>query len=217
MKVSLNLEKTQRLKKIVYQQRSQWGTEPHRTDAVSCPVKAYCRMTGMVGLPHTKVVENWIVGEVLHQIVQNAFPKENTEVTRTRDDIFVMDQNPAVHFDLVWDDVFTELKSTTLSMLTKEDILPEYLEQLRFGFIFNDATLQNLVTFDIVNKVMLVWDVEIEESERKKADVDYQIRMSLIEFAVENKNPHVLEPHKNECRWCQYNYKASDGGCPYIT
>ncbi|MHC4748424.1 MAG: hypothetical protein ACYTFW_00985 [Planctomycetota bacterium] len=160
------------------------------------------------------MVENWITGEVIHRIVQDAFPPEDTEVLRIREDIIVLGKSPEVHFDIIWDDDIVELKSTIRSILVAEDIPQEYLDQIRYGLVFDQTKKgAGLVTFDIVNKVLLYWDLSFSEKELKEANTEYQLKMKVIAIAVETKNYTFLEPNYRECRGCPYNYR---NGCPYI-
>jgi len=202
MKIELDYAFTQEVREKIWQTREKWGKEFHRSDLVYCPLKAYCRLRGIEAKPRAKVVENWIVGEIAHRLVQRAF--ELVEVEKEF-------QGAQVHFDIIHRGLPLEVKTTITSILNKEHIPQEYLDQLIYGLVFNQSKEGLLMTFDIVNKVLLVWRIRISNRELEEYTRKFISQRRRILEAAKKGDPSMLEPKWNECKTCPYNY---EGGCP---
>jgi len=194
LKLKINYEKTNELREVIWGHGSSWGEEPHRSDAVFCPVKAYNRMIGMESIAKPKTVEIWVIGEALHNIVQSKF--ELTEMLRER-------KGTEVHIDIMWDKP-AELKTTRMSIIKDVQMPREYIDQSRYGLVFLGELEGYLITLDIVNAVFLVWDIALTKEELKEAEDEYDEIMGLIYYAVNVRNPLVLTPRREECKDCTY-------------
>jgi len=205
MKIELDYESTEKLRSRIWRHRDTWGKELHRSDLVYCPLKAYCRLTGVEAKPREKTVEAWIVGTAIHEVIQRAFKEKEIKVSNG-----VIE----AHLDTRYRRCPLEIKTTTLSILRPSEIPDEYIQQLIFGMVLEGKRTGYLLTLDIVNKTMLVWKVKLTTTEWEEWRDRMIVRRSKILEAVERRDPSMLEPKISECPDCPYNYR---GGCPLAT
>jgi hypothetical protein len=204
MDIKINYKKTQELKDLLWNPESTWGTELHRSDPVYCHIKAYCRLVGIKPRIEERTVASWVIGTSLHRIVQDHFPPDRIEVNTPRRGI-------EVHTDVMWDKP-AEIKTTRMSIKHAQDIPREYIDQIRYGTVFHGGSHVYLITLDIVNRTLLVWDVLLDTAEMKDAEDEFDETIAAILYAVQHRDPSILEVVEEECSDCQYNY--SPGGCP---
>ena len=202
MKVQINYDKTNELRNIIWQSHSTWGTEKHRSDPVYCHLKAYNRRIGVESRVIGRVVEHWIVGETLHRIVQDHFPRENIEHLVTRG-------NTESHIDILWDKP-TELKSTRLLVQNIRQIPTEYIDQIRYGLVFLKKKEAYLGILSLSTNNLTVWDVILDKKEYINAEHEFDTQMNVIDYAVMHRDPTVLVPKLDECSDCSYNHS---NGC----
>lgn len=176
--------------------------EYERSDLVYCPVKAYARLHDVPMDVSMRTVASWVIGESLHMIMQQAF-----KITELKQQIM---PNVNVRWDVLWDK-FTEIKTTTLPMFRPSHLLPNYLRQLEFGLAFMDKSESYLISLDIINKVLLVWDVKFKRSYLDRKREDYKAGFEILQEANRLNNPLMLTPRTEECPWCPWFER-----CPYL-
>ena len=203
MEIELDYELTEKIRHLVWRYQDKWGKELHRTDMVYCPVKAYCRLKGIKPKPKGRSLENWIIGEIGHALIQRAF--ENVEVEKEYEGV-------VMHYDVVWDNMPMEIKTTVTGILHAAQIPDEYLEQLTYGLVMSGDKEGLLLTFDLLNKLILVWRIKLSDDELEKARRRFIKRKNLILEAVKRNDPSILQPYYEECSNCPYAYKPD--GCP---
>lgn len=205
MQVELDYDLTEEIKKYIWRTHSQWGSEFHRSDLVYCELKPYCRLTGISARPRPRVVENWVVGEIGHILIQKAF--KLVEVEREF-------EGAQVHYDVIFKSLPLEIKTSVLSILNQSHIPREYLDQIAYGLVFSNSTEGLLLTLDIVDKILLVWRVKLTHEELEYYKSSFIKRKERILTAVAESNPYLLEPKRDECDLCVYAYQ---NGCPWYT
>jgi len=201
-KVKLNYEKTKELRDRLWQTKSLFSREKYeRSDFIYCPLKGFNRMLGIQGRkPSMKVVASWVIGEALHLVIQRAF--KDTEV--------VQELMPGVNtrLDILWDRI-AEIKTTKFNMFHPSHVPESYLKQLEFALAFREEAAGYLVTLDIRNNILLVWDVEFSLAYLAKQQKRYRGQLHLLKTAVEVRNPYLLSPNLEECPYCIYLYNCS--------
>jgi hypothetical protein len=204
LEVTLDYEATEEIRKKIWKVRESWGKEFHRSDLVYCELKPYCRLTGIEAKPTVKAVENWVIGEIGHIVIQRAF--DAVEVEKKLDGV-------EVHHDVEYEGVPLEIKTTTLRILNPTHLPQEYLDQLAFGLVFEQVREGKLLTLDLVTKTLLVWKVRLSTRELEEYTRRFMRQYRKIMDAVKRRDPSILKPKYEECEYCPYCYP---GGCPYF-
>ena len=204
MKIELDYSLTEELRSLIWRRRETWGKEFHRSDAVYCPLKAYCRMTGIEARPREQVVERWIIGELAHMIIERAFKQTEVEV---------LFNGSSAHIDVLYIDSPLEIKTSTLSIMNSVQLPEAWLKQLLYGMVFVNKREGILLTLDVVNKVLLAWKVRVSKKELVAASKEFRQKKRAILEAVKTGNWKLLKPKLEECSSCPYNY---EGGCPIV-
>jgi len=202
VKIELDYESTEKLRSRIWRYRDTWGKELHRSDLVYCPLKAYCRLTGIEAKPREKVVESWIVGTAIHEVIQRAFKEKEIKVSNG-----VIE----AHLDTRYRGCPLEIKTTVLTISRPSEIPDEYIQQLIYGMILEGKRTGYLLTLDIVNKTILVWKVRLTTTEWEDWRDRMIVERSKILEAVQSRNPFILKPQIGECSTCPYCYPD---GCP---
>jgi len=198
--VSLNYEKTKELKEILWQSKSWFSRDEfERSDLIYCPVKGYNRCVGLKPRIPMKLSAIFVIGEALHTIIQSKF--DLVEVKQK------MLPNVNVRYDLIWGKK-AEIKTTRMNMFRPSHIPKIYLDQLEAGLAFTKDNDAYLITFDIVNTCLLVWDV-VFDRKYLASQVDKYFDLSVIlEDSVRFKNPFMLKPKFEECPTCLYSHNC---------
>lgn len=202
-KIRLNAEKTKQLKEVLWQARSRFTADAYeRSDLIYCPVKGYNRMHKVrAKIPmHTAAI--WVIGEALHIAIQKAFTE--TEVTKE------LLPKTNFRFDLLWGKP-TEIKTTRSTVFRPSHIPKAYLDQLECGLACLDENIGHLITLDITNALLLVWDIEWSKEYLAKRRAEYLGSLHSLDKAVSLGLPHLLKPKIEECPSCIYFLE-----CPYL-
>jgi len=197
MKIKINYSKTKELRRLLWSPPELgWGNEFHRSDMILCPLRGYYRLTGIPPKPPEKLVAYGIVGTTLHNIIESKFPNAERDI-----------QWCNIHntIDVVWDK-YTEIKTTRMSILNPSDIPRVYKEQILSGMVATKEFSWYLITLDIVNMNLLVWDVIAKSKEVNDFKYELLARRDCLSAAVLSRNPTWLTPHLNECGLCPYKY-----------
>jgi hypothetical protein len=202
-KIKINYKRTKQLKQLLFNKiwPSRKG-ETHRSDTIHCLVRPFCREIGIEARPIAYVVESWLIGDILHKIIQSLFPLKEKEF---------IEYGIFAHVDFIWDSLPAEIK-TTINAVTKPSHTLIYMDDITSGFSFANSNKGYLITFSLVEKILLVWDITFPKADIPKIKLELYNRKLLLEQAVRTKNFELLEPLYDECVWCPYNYL---GGCPY--
>jgi CRISPR/Cas system-associated exonuclease Cas4 (RecB family) len=217
MRISLDLEKTKELNNLYHSMDQRDRKEPHLTDGLYCPLKAYCRILGFKEVWSRKTLVRFNIGQDLHSEFE--LPFKHKEVT--------VNFGPSVgHPDVVEiiedisgrgvmvDSIRHPLEfkhSSVLIIRSVEDIPIKWLEQLRLECIYLGSDWGWLSVLELLTGVGTVWRVKFSKKELEKEKTFHLAKMESIDVAVKAKNPHILLPSREECADCQYNH---DAGCP---
>lgn len=197
MKFTLNYKKTRELKEKLWVPRElNWGQDYHRSDLILCPERGYLRLTGVKPRPSNKLVAYSVMGTAGHDVIEKRF--DMTEKQEVWFDVYNT-------FDVIWDR-FAEIKTTRLSILRPSDIPELYQEQILSGMVCLKEVEAYLITLDIRNLSLLVWDALAERKEVNKFKHDLVGRKQVLQHAVKTRNDYWLTPHPNECPLCPYRY-----------
>jgi len=210
VKVKLNYEKTNKLKNMLFSIAQSKFDDAffERSDLISCPLQAYNRFkhVNITHIPMKKVAK-WVIGEALHSIIQSAF--KDVEIIET------LSNDLRMRIDVMWDKI-AEIKTTRLSVIKKEYIPNSYLRQIEFALAFRNQTEGYLITLDIVNALLLVWDVAFDQTYLIKRKKFYMESLNEIRKAIIMDNPKLLKPNLRMCgnclytRDCLYWFKGDD-------
>jgi len=196
--IKLNYEKTEELKNMLFSLAQSKFNDVffERSDLISCPIQGYNRFkhVNVTNIPIKKVAK-WVIGEALHSIIQNAF--KNIEITEE------ITNDLRMRIDIMWDKI-AEIKTTRFSIIKKEYIPTPYLKQIEFALAFRNQTEGYLITLDIVNALLLVWDVIFDQSYLIKRKKFYMQLLNKIRKAIVMNNPKLLEPNLQMCGNCLY-------------
>lgn len=223
MRVTIDLEKTKQLNELYHSIEEKDRKEPHLSDGLYCPLKSYCRITGLPAIwsRRTKAIFN--IGEDLHGEFE--LPFEHHEVDLKYGPSF---GHPDVIED--WEDVGPEkscrllhpleFKHTRLTVRSVDDIPVKWIHQLLLEciYIWKDENVGGfrptfgwLAIMEVVSGVGTVWKIKFDEKKMEEEASFHLAKMETIELAVKTKNPGILTPDREECSSCQYNHKD---GCP---
>jgi len=196
-RIRINYKKTDELCRKLWKYYMLFTKDNYeRSDLIYCPLKAYNRMTNVPirKLPN-KAIATFLVGQTLHVLIQNAFPK-----IEVKEELM---PNLIARVDIMWDKP-TEIKTTTMSMYTKEHIPMSYIEQLAAVLAFRGENSGYLITLDILNKTLLVWDVAFKQKQLNEFKRILEDRYQRLQKAVQEKSFSGLTPKVLECDACLY-------------
>jgi hypothetical protein len=206
----INYDKTKELREIIWQKNYKERTMIQRTDLVHCLLKVFCRDMGVKPKPAARSVEAWIVGDMGHLIIEGPFERKEEEIWGPDE----LSDIPA-HIDFMWGDDNAEIKTTVHNVYLPSHI-EGYMEDIVSGFLFNRKTKGVLVTLNLIDKMLLVWDIKITKEAAAELLAKLNSRKELIRQAVKSKSFDMLEPKTEECPYCSYNYITDEEvGCPY--
>lgn len=199
--MQLNYEKTVELRSKIWNAQS-WFKPGirERSDLIYCPFKPYNRDHGVKSDPPTRAIPYWVIGEALHVIIQRAF--KLTEINKPWSGI-------NVRHDIMWDRP-AEIKTTRQTLLKPSHIPEYYLKQIEVGMLSTNRNDFYLITLDMRNNMLLVWDVFGKNQILARRSRYYKTRLNTLERMIATKDMSLLEPHIPECEWCEYMHT-----CPY--
>jgi len=205
MKITRDYVMTQEIKAKLWSSNiEQWGKELHRTDFVTCPLKAYCRLTDVRPQYSDELLSKLIVGQVAHTLIQRAF---------SLSEVHEQYEGCEVHYDIIFEMSPVEVKTTTTTIFSKYQIPEEWIDQLVLGLALRGTPTGYLLIFSLMSKVISVWKIELTEEELEQRRAMFIRQVQLLRQAVKERKPELLEPKTIECKSCIYNY---EGGCPVV-
>ena len=179
----------------------------HRSDAISCPLEAYWRITGEVkGEYRSKDVGVVMIGEMAHQIIEKGFS--------AAEKVFEI-AGVQVTIDAIDGDKPLEWKTTRKQIYRKEDIPKDWVEQLAIGMAVMNVDTGYLAIINIINVSFLVFKFTMSESERELTRNAFIWQIMNIAEAIDKHNPDQLKPRYEDCHWCHYRPSKANRNCPY--
>jgi CRISPR/Cas system-associated exonuclease Cas4 (RecB family) len=187
------------------------------SDAISCPLKAYWRLTKLIEQDlDDSNVGILLIGELGHVVLHRnfdaqekvyMFPTPVGDVHVTIDGVHLANNN--IRYPI-------ETKTTRKSINTKEDLLQEWIEQLAIAMSVMDVDkgylmIMNLITFDLS-----IWEIVMTKAEQEMVLKAFTLQIMAINDAIEKKNPRLLKPKFHDCHWCGYRPKVGKKGCPFF-
>lgn len=179
----------------------------HRSDAISCPLEAYWRLTGEVqGEYRTKDVAIVMFGEMAHTVIEKGFDYQEK----------VFDFGGVqVTIDALAGKYPVEIKTTRKRIFRKEDIPTDWSEQLSIAMSVMDADIGYLLIINIINGAFMVFDFSMNPDERELTRNAFIWQILSIADSVQKHKPEILTPKYEDCFWCYYRPSKQNKGCPF--
>jgi hypothetical protein len=179
----------------------------HRSDAISCGLKGYWRITGEVkGEYRSKDVGIVMIGEMAHQILEKGFDAQEK--------VFDI-AGVQVTIDAIHGDKPLEWKTTRKNIFRKEDIPKDWVEQLAIGMAVMNVETGYLAIINIINVSFMVFEFSMSEPERELTRNAFIWQIMNIAEAIDKKDPSQLKPRYEDCEWCVYRPSKTNRNCPY--
>jgi len=212
MKIRHDAEKVAEFSRIMlskYFKKSVKGRSGfHRSDAISCPLKAYWRLTGEIPIDYgTRDVGILLLGELAHIALHRHFDAQEK----------VYDlQGVYITVDAIYNGKYpVETKTTRKKIYKKEDLLQSWIEQLAIAMAVMEVNKGYLMIMNIITFGLTVWEVTMTTEERQMFLQSCIWQILSIAEAIQKKDPSILTPKYKECMWCGYRPKRGKKGCPY--
>ena len=180
----------------------------HRSDAISCPLKAYWRLTGEIK-PDLGPSDVGILclGELCHIALHKYFDAQEK----------VFDLGGiSITVDAIHDNFPIETKSTRKKIYRNEDLPNEWIEQLGIAMAVMGVNTGYLMVMNIITFGLTVWEITMSTDELTMFGNSCIFQNFSIGDAIEKRNPNLLTPKYNECPYCSFRPKPRKGkqGCP---
>jgi len=198
LKITLDHKKSQEISETVHSTKLQKREELHLSDAVYCPIKAYNRMTGLEGTVSRKTAAYFTIGKALHIALEGNF--ESKEVVREIKNPTKGLPDYQTHIDVVEGKEPIEFKTTRKKIRTEKDLAPTWIKQLTYECVFSNSKVGWLCVLEVITALVTVWKLELEANDLELARIELMKKFQLIEWAIRDENPHLLEI-PNSLRW----------------
>lgn len=212
MKISHNSEMVKKFTEIMlkqyYEQSVTKRTGLHRSDAISCPLKAYWRITKLIeGIYSSTDVGILLLGELAHIALHKNFDAQEK--------VYMIADQLHVTVDAIFGKYPIETKSTRKKIYRREDLLQSWLEQLAIAMAVMKENTGYLMVINIINFSVAVWELNMNEEEREMFlnNCIWQI-LSILD-SVQKKDPTLLTPKTDECMNCPYRPMKVRAGCMF--
>jgi len=174
----------------------------HRSDVISCPLKAYWRLTGHKPEYTPKDVGNFILGKLAHEMIEEYFDFQEKQI-KVGGLVYVT-------IDAILDGYPIEIKTTRRKIYRRDDLPREWIEQLAFAMSALKVNKGYIFVLNYISFAIMVWEVELTDQEIKT--LTNQMLWSIIKIldAVKRRDPSSLSPKREECKFCCYRKT-----CPY--
>lgn len=180
----------------------------HRSDAISCPLKACWRMTGEIDEEYgTRDVGTLLLGTLSHIALHKNFDAQEK--------IFKLHEI-YITVDAIFGKYPIETKTTRKKIYKKEDLPQEWIEQLAIAMAVMEVNKGYLMVMNIITYGLTVWEITMTTDERElfKQSCIWQI-LSIVD-AIKNKDYSKLNPKYSDCKWCAFKpSRKRPNGCPY--
>jgi len=214
MQIKHNSEMANEFSKIMltaYYDRSVLGREGwHRSDAISCPLKAYWRLTGEINPDlGPNDVGILLLGELCHIALHKYFDAQEKHFDLG---------GIAITVDAIHGAFPIETKSTRKKIYRKEDLLNDWIEQLGIAMAVMGVNTGYLMIMNIISFSLNVWEITMSTDELNMFANSCQFQALAIGDAIEKHNPSILSPKHVECINCSYRPKPRKDikGCPFF-
>lgn len=213
MRIDYNPEMTKVFSERIlrdHYERTTLGREGwHRSDAISCPLQAYWRITGEVkGSFRVRDVGIFLVGEMGHVLLERGFDYQEKIV-----DFYGI----KVTVDAIHGKYPVEIKTTRMNICRKENLPREWVEQLSIAISVMGAPKGYLMVLNIVTLQFRVWEFKyFTEKERELFRKVFLNQILAIADAVDKRNPKLLKPKYKDCKFCYYRPYETNKGCPFF-
>lgn len=184
----------------------------HRGDAISCPLKAYWRITGKIKPVYaSQQVGTLLLGTIAHEILHKNFSAQEKEynlcgIKVTVDAIFESDGKMFP----------VESKTTRKKIYRREDIPQQWIEQLAIAMGVMNVDKGYLVVLNVISFSLMVWEVCMSQEERETFIQGCIWQIGSILDAIEKNDPSILTPKYEECKDCPYKPTRTRQGCHYF-
>jgi CRISPR/Cas system-associated exonuclease Cas4 (RecB family) len=179
----------------------------HRSDAISCPLKAYWRITGEVqGEYRSRDVGIVMIGEMGHQVLERGFDAQEKVYNIA---------GVQVTIDALHGEFPVEIKTTRKQIYTKDAIPKDWVEQLAIGMSVMNVEKGYLMIINIINVALTVFEFDMSDQERELTRNAFIWQIMNVAEAVEKRNPAQLKPRYEDCFWCVYRPSRANINCPY--
>jgi hypothetical protein len=197
-----------RLLKEFYKDKTLGRTGYHRSDAISCPLRAYWRLTGEVqGEYRSHDVGIMMLGEMAHVVLERGFDYKEKIIK-------VGEVNVTV--DATLDDFPIEIKTTRKQIYRKEDVPREWQEQLSIAISVMDKDYGWLLIMNVITCAFMCFKFDMSPDEREMFRQAFIWQILSIADAVKQKKPELLTPKYDECGFCYYRpTKTNLNGCKF--
>jgi translation elongation factor EF-G len=215
MRIELDLVKTRELNDIYHSIEEKGRKELHLTDGLYCPLKAFCRIKGLTAVWTRKTQARFNIGNDLHGEFELPFEHHEVEVrfgpsTGHPDVVIKQVPNTESGTDSLWDGPL-EFKHTTLVIPSIGDIPLTWIEQVKLECVYTKTLHGWLAILELISGCGKVWKISFTTEDIEDAG-DYHLAcIDMINAAVNQNTPEILEPVRRECSSCQYNHER---GCP---
>jgi len=197
MNIEIDLKKTGEISDIIHSHKAgSWDvTKIHLSDGVYCEVSPYCRLTSLKSEFTRKTAAYWSIGRAMHGVMEENF--ESTEVERTF--------GPAVsHIDVIYETQPIEFKTTRKRIKSYTDIPDVWIKQVKLECVFTNSKVGWLVILEIIPALITVWKLDLTYDDLSRTGSTYLEYIERLQAAIEDKNPHLLEPLRWQCKGCTY-------------
>jgi len=210
-------ELNDKLDKQFWEEADDRSNSIHLSDLCHCPVKVWCRLSG---LPQSKDsgVGIMMIGVVGQTIIQGLYPAEQREYEPDKD--LPKEMQIPSHIDIFADMKFpVEIKWSRKNIMRGSDIGKSWIMQVTGYMAKTNSTEGKMVIMNIITGKLFAFKVIMTEDELKqRLNEIYDLR-AQIQLAVSNKDPSTLPIWEEECQYCDYRVtrqKTKDGTpvCP---
>lgn len=179
----------------------------HRSDAISCPLRAYWRITGeLKPVFRSSDVGILMVGTMAHHVLEEGFDYQEKVFDIAGINVTIdalSGKNPV------------EIKTTRKQIFRKDDIPRDWLEQLAIGMSVMGVDIGYLMIINIISFALTVWEFSMSAEEREVTKQAFIWQVLNIADSVEKHKPELLKPRYSDCHWCLYRPSKETPSCPY--
>lgn len=200
-----------------FNEESKKRTGWHRSDVISCPLKAYWRMTGEIEAVYTsESVGILVIGTLAHLLIHKNFDAQEKVfdldgMNVTVDAILGKANNSPIDYPI-------ESKTTRKTMFRKEDIPVEWIQQLAIAMSVMGIDKGYMMIVNLVSFHVSIWEFTMSKEER-----DIFLKAAIVtkrdmQKCIDMKRPDLMTPKHEDCEWCAYKpLPTREGGCPWYS
>jgi len=188
--------------------RKDWSMHGyHISDLSYCPLRTYCRKTGIKQKITKKSLAFMIFGIIGEQVISSIFPPNQRQ--------YKVDVNNLVFGTL---DIFEnhetpiECKISAKRIFKKEQLPERWCKQLMNYLVLVGKNRGWLLILNIFSRNFTTWSFEMDSGERLMQLEVLMHKITKFDNAIKNKNPDLLDIDPTEYSECGYK-----SGCPRKT